>query len=230
MALEILLSIESITSDRETATLLDSTVYGTGGNPARAAVGVYVVAQKMNADSSVAATLVVAGNDGDPQTDVSWDITLLNDGWHRILFVAPQDYSAGTTYALYDAVQDAATSIIYRSKQAGNIGNALSNQTYWEVVTATIAANEDEVNESANLNSIVYEFILTPDSEYAYASKIAEASETYLTSLKIPQDVLDTYTVLALLIDGAYVASDRGSYPEGERLCRRLESLIESLN
>lgn len=226
--LDISLSIDTITSDRQTATLLDSTVYG-GANPARAAVGAYVIVQKKNADSSVESTITTTGDDADPQTDSSWDFAIPNDGWFRVLFVAPEDYSAGTTYALYDAVQDPATSVIYRSLQAGNIGNALSNGSYWEVATALIALNEGESNESVNLNSTVFDFILSPNSEWMYSNVIEDASEE-CCSVDCSLESLFLYIRLAALLDGLFVASDRSDYPGGERKARRLESLIETLD
>ena len=228
MALEIILSIESITSDRQQATLLDSTVYG-GANPARASVGAYVIVQKKNADSTVKATVVATGDSSDPQVDSSWTFPLTYlDGWYRVLFVVPEDYSAGTTYALYDAVQDPATSIIYRSKQAGNIGNSLANTTYWEVVTALIALNNGEANESVNLNSTVFDFILSPNAEYNYSNVIEEASEE-CCSVDCSLESLFLYIRLAAIIDGMSVASDRADYPGGETKARRFESIIESL-
>jgi hypothetical protein len=227
MALDISLSIDTISSDRLTATLLDGTTYG-GANPARTAVGCYVIVQKMNSDSTVESTITATGNDADPQTDVSWEFNIPNDGWYRVLFIAPEDYSAGTTYALYDVAQDPATSIVYRSKQAGNIGNALSNTTYWEVVTALIALNEGEANESANLASTVFEFILTPNAEYNYANQISEASEE-ACSVNCSLENLFLYVRLGAILDGMVIDSDRGNYPEGERKARKFESLIESL-
>ena len=227
MALDILLSIDSISSDRQTATLLDSTVYG-GANPARTAVGAYVIVQKKNADSSVESTITATGDDADPQSDSSWEFNIPNDGWFRVLFVVPEDYDAGDTYALYDAVQDPATSIIYRSKQAGNIGNSLANTTYWEVVTALIALNEGEANESVNLNSTVFDFILSPNAEYNYGNTIADASEE-CCSVECSLEDLFLYIRMGAIIDGSYVASDRGNYPSGEKKMRRFESIVESL-
>lgn len=227
MALDISLSIDTISSDRLTATMVDGTTYG-GANPTRASVGCYVIVQKMNSDSTVDSTITATGDDADPQTDSSWEFSIPADGWFRVLFIAPEDYSAGTTYALYDCAQDPATSIVYRSKQAGNVGNALSNTTYWEVVTALVALNEGEANESVNLNSTVFDFILSPNSEWAYSNVIEEASEE-CCSVDCSLEQLFLYIRLAALLDGLYVASDRADYPGGERKARRLESLIESI-
>jgi hypothetical protein len=70
---------------------------------------------------------------------------------------------------------------------------------------------------------------MTANSEQAYASKIAEASEQYLTSAFIPDDVLNTYTLMNVLLNAGYVYSDRSQYSQGERVIDRLSSIIESL-
>lgn len=223
--LTLLPQIESIDSNRTTVTITDATVYG-GLNPARSAVGIYIIVQKMNADNTVADTYTNVGDAADPQTDVSWTFELEADGWVRVLMIAPEDYAGGTTYALYDLAQDPATSIVYRSKQAGNIGNALSNQTYWEVVDATVALNAGEADESANTATTVYSVILIPDAEYGYANLIAETSEE-CCSVNCNFETLKELDRVAAMINGCAVHSDRAQYPQGERIARRLESLLE---
>ena len=223
--LTLLPQIDSIADNRTTVTVTDATVYG-GLNPARADVGLYLIVQKMSADNAVVDTYTVVGNDADPQTDVSWQFELEEDGWVRILMIAPEDYAAGDTYALYDVVQDPATSIVYRSKQNGNIGNSLANATYWEVVTAEVALNSGEPNESLNLASTVYSVILSPNSEYGFANIIAEASEE-CCSEGCTLESLKQYVRIAAMIDGMYVRSDRAQYPQGERVARRLEAILE---
>lgn len=223
MPLTIDISIDTISSDRTTATMVDDTVYGT-----RANFGTYVVVEKINADSTIESTIVATGDAADPYSDVSWEFTIPNDGWFRVHFVAAEAYSAGTTYDADDVVDDGAGTL-YQSQVGSNLGNALvGNPSKWLEVTADDVADLDAASFNSG-GSTVYEFILTPNSEYSYASKIAEGAETYLTSTKIPQDILDTYSLLAILLNGAYVYSDRGSYSAGERVCRKLESIIESL-
>lgn len=225
-----LLSIESITSDRQTATLLDSTVYGVGGNPARAAVGCYVIIQFMNVDTTVANTITATGDNGSPQSDTSWEFPLTDgDGWYRILFIAPEDYNAGTTYDQYDVAQDPATSIVYRSKVGSNTGQSLSDSAYWEVSSALVALNAGTATESANLASTVYSVILTPNSEYAYGNAISDAS-SLCCSEDCQLEQLFVYIKLGALLDGAYVDNDRANYPGAIPKVERIESIVESLS
>jgi len=227
--LDISLSISTISDDRLTATLLDSTVFG-GANPARSAVGVYVIVQKLDSTTAVTETLVATGDDGTPQTDSSWTFPLTpGDGWYRILYIAPEDYDAGDTYALYDCVQDPATSIVYRSKQNGNIAHALSDTSWWEVVTALVALNNGAATESVNLNSTVYSVILTPNAEYEYANAISEAGDICCSD-NCDLEQLFVYIKLGALLDAMYVCSDRAEYPQAEIIARRFQSIIESLS
>lgn len=227
----ISLSVDSIASDRTEFTILDGTTYS---SPARNTLGAFITVQKINSDSTVASTITVTSNDSDPETDSEWTVPFTQDGWYRASFVVVPDYDAGTTYAIYDVAFDPATNQVFRSKQNANTGNSTANTTWWEEITGNniglIAGNEGEANESANIDSTVYEFIVSANSEYGFSNIISEASETYLTSLKIPQDILDTYSLIAVLLDGTYVSSDRSELSRGERLCRRLEGLIETLS
>lgn len=223
--LTLLPQIDSIGSNRTTVTITDETVYG-GLNPARSDVGVYIIVNKMNNDNTIAATYTATGDSADPQTDVSWTFELGADGWVRVLMIAPEDYNAGTTYALYDVVQDPSTSTVYRSKQNGNIGNSLANATWWEVVDATVALNKGEANESTNLASTNYGVILLPDSEYGFANAVVTAGDIFCSE-NCSLEALWPYVRLSGLVDAAMVHSDRLQLPQGERIARRLESILE---
>jgi hypothetical protein len=225
MALDISLEITSITADRESGILTDNTVYGTGGNPARADVGVFVVGQKMKFDSTIDSTLTVTGNHSDPETDSTWTFNIPKDGWFRFLFVAPEDYAGGTTYALYDAVFDPTTNNVYRSLQSGNVGNSLGNTSFWELIAdpAQLALNSGEANESTNLASQVYQVGLFPNSEYAYASQIAIASQEGGDAER--EQNVTLYELLAVFVDGGYIRDDRSEFSQLEKLARRIESV-----
>lgn len=215
------LTFSAITSDRLTGTITDGSVYT---SPARTAIGVFLSGDKMTHESIVDEVLTITGNDNDPETDNSWTFNIPKDGWVRFLFVAVPDYDAGATYALYDATFDPTTNGAYRSKQAGNIGNALTDTSYWEAITlpASLALNEGEANESANIESAVYQIIPLPTSEYAFANAIALAS-TEGGDAEREQSV-QLYELMAVLVDGAYIRSDRSEFSQGEKIARRIQS------
>lgn len=226
MANTLTFSISSFAADRLSFTLVDSTSYS---SPARNTLSVYVKAEKMKYDSTVSTTLTVTSDTSDPETDASWTVGLNEDGWVRFQIAAIPDYDAGTTYALYDAVVSGA--VVYRSKQNSNTGQSVGDTAWWEVISdpATLASNEGEANESANIDSTVYEPIVDPNSQYIFANQIAEASEQYLTSLELPDSVLNSYTLLAVLVDGLTVYSDRSQVSQGERLARKIDAIGETL-
>lgn len=221
--------IGSISSDRTTAVLKDETVRTT---PLRSAIGIFVKAQKINGDNSLKQNLTVVSDTNDPETDSQWTVTLDVDGWYRFLIAEIPDFNPSSTYAIYESVFDPSTNKVYRSKQNGNTTDTLTDNTWWEEITdpATLASNEGETNESTNIQSLKYEVILLPNGEYGFSNVISEVSELYLTSAVIPSQLLATYNLLALLVDGASVANDRSLFNQGERIARRLESIIESLN
>lgn len=221
--------IDSVNADRLTAVLKDETVRTT---PVRSAIGIFVKSQKINSDNTVKETLTTSPNDNDPETDSEWTVTLDVDGWYRFLIAEVPDFDAGDTYSIYEAVFEPSTSKVYRSKQNGNTTDTLTDVLWWEEITdpATLASNAGEANESTNIESTIYEVILLPNGEYAFANLISEVSEMYLTSIVIPSQLLETYNLLAVLVDGAVVANDRSLFNQGERIARRLESIIESLN
>lgn len=225
MANTLLFQIKSFAADRQSGVLEDVTVYGT---PARSTVAVIVKGQKIKFDTTEDVVLTLIGNQADPETDTEWQFNIPKDGWFKFLIVAVPDYSGAIEYDLYDAVYS--NGVVYRSKQNGNQGESLLDTDWWEVISdpATLALNEGEANESANIDSTIYEIIVPVNSEWAYASNIAEASEHYLTTLNIPNEQLAQYDIFSALVNSMQVFSDRANLINGERIARRLDSLIES--
>ncbi len=224
--LTIELSFDSITSDRTTGTLVDDTTFS---SPARNTLDVFVSGSKMKADASIDSALTVTSNTGDPGTAASWTFNVPKDGWFRFLYVALAAYAGGTTYAHYDAVYDSSTDIVYRSLQSSNTGNALSNTSFWEVISnpADLALNEGESNESANIASTIYQLIVTANSEFAFASQIAIAG-TEAGDAQRERNV-QNYELIGVFVDSAYIHDDRAEYPQGEIICRRLQTICTEL-
>lgn len=220
MSYTISLSI-SVSSDRLTGTLLDSTVYT---SPVRSAVRVFTTGYKIKADNTVDSTLTMTSNTGDPATVTYWNFNIPKDGWFRFPFVIIKAaYSGGTTYAQYDAVYDSATNLVYRSKVAGNVGHSLSNVTYWELITdpSSLANNKGQSNESLNIESILYQRILTPNSAWGYGSLLA--SDTCCGDCD-NDETLAVYDTFSLWYNGAVQADFRSELVKGEQICRRIES------
>lgn len=220
MALDVLFSI-SISSDRETTTLTDQTIYGSP-NPARSALRVFVSLQKMDVDNTGTAVPLTA-SPNDPETVTSWSWVTQADGWNKFYYVAIPAYAGGTTYAIYDAVYDSATDLVYRSLSNGNVGNALSNVTFWEPITdpASLANNEGETNESLNITSLIYQRVLTFNSQYEYAVLIGQ--NCACTDCD-DSEITPPYNLFSLLLNGAIKADQWSEFIKGEQICRKIQS------
>jgi hypothetical protein len=220
MALTISLSA-AIANTRTSWTLTDGTVYGTGGNPARSAVAVFVSSFKMSYENEETA-LSVVGNDEDPETDSSWTIGYEQDGWFKTDFVIIPDYAAGT-YAQYAAVFDPGTGNVYRSKAAGNTESDLTNTVWWELITepALLAENKDTASESLNIDSIVYQRVFSANGQYTFGNLL---SEQCMCSDCDENESLRTYNIFAQWLDGVAIADSRSEVLDGELICRRIQS------
>lgn len=220
MALTIELEL-AIANTRTSATLTDSTTYGTGGNPARADVAVYVSAYKV-ATTGVGTALTVVGDDADPVTDSSWTITLSDqDGWNKVYFAIIPDFDNTDTYEIYDAVYSSGT--VYRSLQNNNTENDLGNTTWWEPITdpSALANNKDMVNESLNITSVVYQRVLSPNSQYTFANQLsAQCDCSDCESL----ESLQNYIIFRMWLDEVAVCDSRSEVLKGELGCRRIQS------
>lgn len=228
MANTLSFTVDSIVSDRTQGVLLDGTTYS---SPLRSGVAVFVKGQKMNFSSVVESTLTTTGNNSNPETNTQYTFTIPKDGWFRFLIVSITDFDTAATYAIYQAVFQPSTGKVYRSKQNTNTTDTLTDTTWWEEITdpATLASNKGDVTESTNIDSLIYEPGVFPNSEYGFANQISLASDKILTNLSLPDQDLAQYSLLALLVDGEYVNADRSEMSLAERKARRLQSILETL-
>lgn len=222
----VLLSVDSITADRLSGVLLDSTSYT---NPLRNTVAVFITGRKLDVNGVVTDTLTVVGNNGNVLTDSSWTFNIPLDGWYSFLYVAIPFYNGGTSYDLYDAVYTGG--LVYRSLQNSNVGNSVSDTNYWELITdpGSLALNKEEANESLNIDSQNYQGLLSPNAEYNYSNAIADASDMCCGD-DCTLEALYVFIKMEALIEGTYTCSDRGEYSKGEEILRRFESIVESLS
>jgi hypothetical protein len=221
MALTIELEA-AIATTRTSGTITDETVYGTGGNPARSAVGVFLSAYKVDYENSATA-LTVTGDDGDPDTDSAWTFEYTIDGFYRFYFAIIPDYDVGTTYSQYQAVFDSSTGNVYRSVVNGNVGQSLSNTSYWESVAdaSLLAANKGTSTESTNITSTIYLRVFSANSQYTYGNQL---SEQCLCSDCDEDEALRSYNIFAKMLDEVAVADSRSEVLDGELICRRIQS------
>ncbi len=215
----------SITVDRKTAGIQDTTVFG-GSNPARNTVLVFLSGNKVNFDNTIAQALVLTPDSTDAFVVANWNYPYPTDGWFQFFYVIIKAaYSGGTTYNKYDAVYDSSTQIVYRSLIDSNVGNALSDTSSWEVITAPslLAQNKGEANESLNIESTIYQRVFSYNSQYLYGSFVADNSEACCGDCgDLEADA--KYDLFSLWLNGIRIDDDRSLLPQGEVIARRIES------
>lgn len=222
---------KSLTTARNISTgVMTVTDGSTYTSPTRATCGVFVKVYKVDYDGNKLA-LTTTGNNSDANTDSSWTCLYTLDGWYKIAYVAIPDYGGGVTYAIYDAVFDPATKLVYRSKANDNLGNALNSTTHWELISdpASLAFNVGAANQSVNLNTITGVTVLNSIfDDYLVDAFGTQAGIAFLESssdYKRSEDVR-LHELLALAIKAIEVADARQEYSEGEIFARRADDLI----
>src|SRR5882672_4463126 len=212
MSLTIDLSV-AIASTRESFTLTDDTVFT---SPARSAYYIYVDAFKMAYNNSVTSTLAV--DNTAPNTATNWSLEYSIDGWYKMYYAAIQAWDSGTTYAKYDAIYYSGN--VYTSVANGNLNNTPTNPVYWTQVTdpAALANNKGEVNESLNIDTIIYNRVLAANGQNTYDIFISDAS----TCTDCDEAVLlQKYNLFALWLDSIAIADAREEVLDGELIARR---------
>ena len=202
-------------------------------SPARTSLAVYVKLSKT--DYTGAKTLLTTtANNADPTSAGTniWTAPYTADGWHQILFVALPFYAGGTTYAQYDAVYESGS--VYRSKSAGNIGNAVSNTTYWELISdptslaLTAGTSTGSPNLAAITSTAVLSFGVRASISAAFGDQAGDAFLEMTSDYKRSQDVR-MHELLALAVDSIDTADSRQNYSALEIYARRAESIIADL-
>lgn len=207
-----------------TSTITDGTTFS---SPARSGVGVFVQVYKVN-NLSVKTELDVDPDSSDPEDVATWTFDIDDDGWYLAYYVSIADYSAGTTYAQYDAAFDPTTSFVYRSKQAGNIGQSLVNTTYWELISspAELAANQDTATESANIDSLIYNDIILNKLTAYRGDKAIEAAQEGASAVDEPTESSWSFSIADFNMEAALTAEIRQQYAAAEGYIRRMDELV----
>lgn len=228
----ITVNLSNITVDLTTGigTVVDGSTYT---SPTRATVGVYLRVYKTDYAGS-RSYLTTTPNLADANVDSQWTFPFSGgDGWHQLAYVAVPDYAGGTSYAKYDAAFDPTNKIVYRSKSAGNIGNALNNTTFWEVIPdpSALAFNIGLTTQSVNLNTntsaAVYNIVLNPITKQAAGTQAGQAFLEASSDYRRSQDVR-LWELLDLAVVDMDVCNSRQEYSLGEIAARRASYLIQT--
>jgi len=208
-----------ITVERDTLTYVDSIEYS---DPLRSAGAVHFSVAKVDYEG-VEEALTVTSDAGDPATDSEWSIPYEKDGYYKARYAFIPTYSSGTTYALYDSVDEDGS--VYRSKSAGNVGNAVSNTTFWEPMSSPtdICDNKDEDNESSNCDTTIYERVFTANHRYGYGNCVSRNS---MHTEQDDEDLIRPYDKYSMMLNGAITHDERTEVLSGEIVCKRMDSMF----
>jgi hypothetical protein len=227
MAITISLVDPVIDLTANTGLIVDGSTYT---SPTRATCGVYVKVYKLDY-TGARSYCTTTPNNNDANTDSQWTFAFSTDGWHQVLYVAPPDYAGGTTYAKYDAVFDPTNKLVYRSKSAGNVGNAVTNTTFWELISdpTSLALNVGTSTASVNLNTntsvATLNLLLRPKTKVNFGTKAGDAFLEASSDYKRSQDVR-LYELLDLALNAMTIAENRLEFSQGELYARRAISLV----
>lgn len=224
LTIDLTFTSETIDGDVFEGLLTDETVYGTGGNPARAAGAVYLTGQKIKSDNTEDYALTIDSYDPELATTFTFEIS--KDGYNRFNFVFIPDYSGATAYVQYDAVYNDSDNIVYRALGA-TTGNAPPNATYWEVISTPtdLIENVGTASASANIAYQVYERIIYPFSKQGFGTLCSNAALDCCSDCERGEDVL-AYEQLGVYVDGMNIADQRGQYLQGEKIARDAQTAL----
>lgn len=230
LTLDLDFTAEAKNGDIFLGTITDATVYGTGGNPARADGALYITGEKMNADGTVEddISFVTYSPTGvDAWTTVTFDIE--KDGWHKFKIVFIRDFEGTITdYAQYEAVYSGG--VVYRATQAMTApAPAPPNASYWEVVPdpTSLMDNDGTATESPNLEFQLLQRVIYPNAKVLFGNKAEDAAiEGYGDSTR-GEDVL-TYEFVRLCVEAMNSLDQRGKQADGERVARKVEEFANS--
>ena len=204
--------------------LTDASDYS--GAPLRADVGVFVKVFKKDTLGN-RTSLTTTGNTSNPDTDTAWTFTYTTDGHYEALWAVVPDYNVGTTYALYDVAFAPGTGIVYRSLQAANIGNAVTDTAYWEVLSEPWLLYDNVGGATESLNATVYSYnrVLGPITKKGFADCSGQAALEACSDCKRSIDV-EKYEYLGLAVDAMADKDSRQEYTDGEKIARRAALII----
>lgn len=219
MSNETSLIVTAVQSDRSEFVLTDETEYLA---PLRADIGIYLKLYKVDIEGE-RTELDITPDNADAALTAEWTVEYTIDGHYQGDYIAVPDYDNAEAYILYDAVYSGG--VVYRALGA-TTGNAPPNVTYWEVISdpTSLVANDGTAEESQNVTSYVFNDVLTADTEYLFGNIAEDVALEFGTTSAREEDV-ENYELVAVLLDGMWIAATRQEYGRAEKLARRSDGI-----
>lgn len=221
MALELILTLSSLSADCATQDRIDETVYG-GAELLRNQLAIYVLAYKKNLPDEDDVALVITGNDNNPLTDVSWvisDTTL--DGWYLCPMYAIPIYDGAGNYTIGQVVHYAGG--LWECLDAVSGVPPDSNPTYWEQILI-----DDPAVELAD--NVTFEYssdIVTCRLDICYGKVVSAAANEGCCEGCSDAVLKQTYERLDLLLNAIFSNCQQLKYAEAEENVRNATNICE---
>lgn len=229
MALTVDLSYisESQGDDVFNCTIEDQTVYGTGGNPARVDVAVYITGEKIDKDGAAEYDVDMSYGSGTDETDATtFTFDVDEDGRYKFKYAIIENYDNATAYSTYDVVYS--SGVVYQAIQS-TTGNAPPNATYWSVVSEPTALLDDvgTASESGNLAYQEFNQIIYPFSKVGFGNAAEAAALECCSDCERGEDV-KLYELMGVFIDAMSICNQREKWTKGEKIARKSAELISA--
>jgi len=222
MALTLVLTYSSVTSDDLSHTFTDDTVYG-GDEYLRNQVAIIVKAQKSQLPDESDIDLTIVGDQSDPTLDSSWIVTSENDGWHTLPMYAIPIYSSLATYSIDQVVFYSGA--LYKCIQQATDVTPGSDPLYWTQIN--IDDDIDDVEAADNVQYEYQQFVLTSRLEKCYSKATAmEATDGCCEGCE-NAELKQTAEKLHVLLNGIFVECGRLKYAEAEEIVRNMTYICE---
>lgn len=220
MALVPILTDSAISNDCSDNTFVDDTVYG-GAEFDRNEVAVIVVGVKKGLPDESDTDLDVSGNDSDPLTDVTWQVTILFDGWHVMqMYIVPL-YNVATANVVTDVVYHDAQ--LWKCLQDNTGTEPGTDDAFWEAILIT----DSDVELAANVAFDYFNPIITCRSEDFFSAVVTAAATKGCCGDCNAPELKQLYERIGLLLNGVYSLCNQTRYSETEPVVRNIIHISE---
>lgn len=216
MALSPNISTLTFSSDADTATITDNTVYGLSGNPARNTLAVYLELWKMASDSTSEAITV---DNTDPENVTSWDFDSSDDGWYKARIYIVPEFDIATAYTTGQAVYYNAALYICIANSTGNLP---SNTLFFSSSSLTGIAS------ASNITTAYQDYLVIEHGKKCAGDAAGEWYKAKDCSNCDKADLMSSMLQKRAMVIAAQRFASISQYNKAEEIARKLETTCES--
>lgn len=219
MALEFLIVKDAVQDSADSFALTDETVYGTGGNPARADRANVLFVTKTD-ENNVRTLITIVPDTADPITVSAWEVPAEADGWYEKL-LASVTLHTGQAYAAADMILYYA-GVFYKTLSAVPMSTNPPNVTYYVVVP--VADLYEEYLENTSIDWARLNELNTAHTEDRIKDLHEEYADKFLAGACKPGDPSTTADLLDSLLQSANSAFLNDRPQDSEVIIRGIEN------